>query len=131
MYVPPKHNLYDVAAYGEKTLADGSSLSSLAGLEVELVTGDVDVAPRDYKGDQANCDPTNIQSHGTLTFPTGEDPEEVFVQAKIEKVTAPKKGIVVGLKINAMPTKEPDLSQIRAKLAVVAHVFGYDAQTHM
>lgn len=129
VYVPPKHNLYDVAAYAEKTLADGSSLTSLAGMELELVTGDVEVTLGD-KENVTSCDPTNVQSHGTLTFPAGTDPEEIFVQAKIEKLTTPKTGIVVGLKINKAPTDKDNLKDIRSKIAVVAHVLGYDAQTH-
>ena len=130
VYVPPKHSLYDVAAYGEKTLADASSLESLAGMELELLTGSVNVTSG-MKEDTVTCDPTDLASHGTLSFPSGTDPEEVAVQAKIEKFTAPKKGIVVGLKVNRMPTGKLTLQDIRSKLAVVAHVLSYDSQTHM
>ena len=124
--MPPKHTLYDVAAYGETTLADGSSLASLAGLEADLVTATFSQA-----NENQLCEPTNVKVQASLTFPDGADPEEVFVQKKVELTSQPKQWVGVGLKIKAMPTGETDLANIRAKIGVVAHILGYDTQTHM
>lgn len=123
--VPPKHTVYDVAAYGEETMAMESSLTSLSGMEADLVTAKFTKA-----NEQGLCEPTGIKNHGTLTFPDGAKPDEVFVQKKIEVTTPPNEWLGVGLRVKTLPTGKQDLMDIRAKLAVVAHVFGYDAQTH-
>lgn len=124
--VPPKHNTYDVAAFAEETLADGSTLATLAGMKSDLVTAKF--AEEDDKG---LCEPTGLTVQGSVNFPSGKDPEEIFVQKKIEVVTSPKEWLGVGLRINAFPTGKNSLEHIRAKIAVVAHAIGYDAQTHM
>lgn len=124
--VPPKHNTYDVAAFAEETLTDGSTLASLAGMRADLVTAKFSEA-----GNNNLCEPTNLTTQGTVNFPAGTDPDEVFVQKKIEVVNSPKEWLGVGLRINAFPTGATSLENIRAKIAVVAHVLGYDAQTHM
>lgn len=131
LYVPPKHNVYDVAGYAEKTFADGSSLESIGGAEFELVSGTVEVQTV-RMASEVNQDVavTEVKTHGTLAFPEGTNPAEVFAQAKIEKVTVPGKGMVVGLKVNKMPKGKLNLADIRAKIAVVAHVMSYDAQNH-
>lgn len=139
VYVPPKHKLIDVAAYGEKTLTDASSLESLSGMELELVVGKVDVDSGKKKSDSkvvaandaTTCNPSGVEVKGTLSFPAGNDPDEIFVQSDIGQITAPKKGLLVGLKVKAYPKGKKDLKDIRAKLAVVAHVISYDSQTHM
>lgn len=126
LLAPPKHNVYDVAAFAEETLTDGSTLSSLAGLRADLVT-----AKFAEENDNGLCEPTNLTNQGAVNFPSGTNPAEIFVQKKVEIVNGPKEWLGVGLRINAMPTGKTDLSTIRAKIAVVAHVLGYDAQTHM
>ena len=124
--VPPKHKLLDVAAYGEATFAEGSSLASLGGLTADLVVGKFSAA--DAKG---NCTPTGVETKGTVAFPEGVDPEEIFVQADVNKVTKPKEWLSVGLKITALPTDAVSLAEIEARVAVVAHVMDYDAQIHL
>lgn len=124
--VPPKHTTYDVAAFGEATYTDGSTLASLAGLQAELVTAKFAQSKDDVLGE-----PQDLISQGTLSFPSGAEPDEIFVQKKIELTNAPKEWLGVGLQINAMPTGKTTLADIRAKIAVVAHALGYDAQTHM
>ena len=126
LLAPPKHNVYDVAAFAEETLTDGSTLSSLAGLRADLVT-----AKFAEKNDNGLCEPTGLTNQGAVNFPSGTNPDEIFVQKKVEIVNGPKEWLGIGLRINAMPTGKTDLSTIRAKIAVVAHVLGYDAQTHM
>lgn len=126
LLAPPKHNVYDVAAFAEETLTDGSTLSSLAGLRADLVT-----AKFAEKNANGLCEPTALTNQGAVNFPSGTNPGEIFVQKKVEIVNGPKEWLGVGLRINAMPTGKTDLSTIRAKIAVVAHVLGYDAQTHM
>ena len=124
--VPPKHKLLDVAAYGEATFAEGSSLASLGGLTADLVVGKY--AAADANG---NCTPTGVETQGTVAFPEGVDPEEIFVQADVNKVTKPKEWLSVGLKITALPTDAVSLAEIEARVAVVAHVMDYDAQIHL
>ena len=126
LLVPPKHNTYDVAAFAEETLTDGSTLASLAGLKADLVT-----AKFAEENENGLCEPTGLANQGAVNFPSGTDPDEIFVQKKIEVVTGPKEWLGVGLRINAFPTGKTSLEHIRAKIAVVAHVLGYDAQTHM
>ena len=124
--VPPKHKLLDVASYGEATFAEGSSLASLGGLTADLVVGK-------FKEADANglCEPTEIETKGTVAFPEGADPEEIFVQADVNKVTQPTEWLSVGLKITALPTEAVSLAEIEARVAVVAHVMDYDAQIHL
>ena len=124
--VPPKHKLLDVASYGEATLAEGSTLASLGGLTADLVVGK-------FKAADANglCEPTEIETNGTVAFPEGADPEEIFVQADVNKVTQPTEWLSVGLKITALPTEAVSLAEIEARVAVVAHVMDYDAQIHL
>lgn len=124
--VPPKHNTYDVAVFAEETLTDGSTLASLSGMRADLVTAKFTEA-----GNNNLCEPTNLTTQGTVNFPAGTDPDEVFIQKKIEVVNNPKEWLGVGLRINSFPTGATSLENIRAKIAVVAHVLGYDAQTHM
>ena len=124
--VPPKHKLLDVAAYGEATFAEGSSLASLGGLTADLVVGKFSAA--DANG---QCTPTGVETKGTVAFPAGVDPEEIFVQADVNKVTKPKEWLSVGLKITALPTDAVSLAEIEARVAVVAHVMDYDAQIHL
>lgn len=124
--VPPKHKLLDVASYGEATLVEGSSLASLGGLTADLVVGK-------FKAADANglCEPTEIETKGTVAFPEGADPEEIFVQADVNKVTQPTEWLSVGLKITALPTDAVSLAELQARVAVVAHVMDYDAQIHL
>lgn len=124
--VPPKHKLIDVAAYGEATFAEGSTLASLGGLTADLVVGKF--AAADTNG---QCTPTEVETKGTVAFPEGADPEEIFVQADVNKVTQPTEWLSVGLKITALPTEAVSLAEIEARVAVVAHVMDYDAQIHL
>ena len=124
--VPPKHKLIDVAAYGEATFAEGSTLASLGGLTADLVVGKFAAADAN---DQ--CTPTEVETKGTVAFPEGADPEEIFVQADVNKVTQPTEWLSVGLKITALPTEAVSLAEIEARVAVVAHVMDYDAQIHL
>ena len=124
--VPPKHKLLDVAAYGEATFAEGSSLASLGGLTADLVVGKYSAADA-----KSQCTPTGVETKGTVAFPAGADPEEIFVQADVNKVTKPKEWLSVGLKITALPTDAVSLAEIEARVAVVAHVMDYDAQIHL
>lgn len=124
--VPPKHKLIDVAAYGEATFAEGSTLASLGGLTADLVVGKFAAATAN-----GQCTPTEVETKGTVAFPEGADPEEIFVQADVNKVTQPTEWLSVGLKITALPTKAVSLAEIEARVAVVAHVMDYDAQIHL
>lgn len=144
--VPPKHKLLDVAAYGEATFAEGSSLASLGGLTADLVVGKYSAANANGQSTSTGgettgtvafpyangqCTPTGVETKGTVAFPKGVDPEEIFVQADVNKVTKPKEWLSVGLKITALPTDAVSLAEIEARVAVVAHVMDYDAQIHL
>lgn len=125
--VPPKHTVYDIAAYAEATLTEASSLTSLAGMTADLVTAVFNKAAED-----GTCEPVAAPTvQASLSFPAGAAPEEVFVTKKLEVTTTPVQWIGVGLKVTAMPTGSTTLEDIRSKIVVGAHVFGYDAQTHM
>lgn len=123
--VPPKHHIMDVFTYNEVTTTDNSSLQSMGGITLSLVTGKFKAA--DENGD---CEMIDEVNRGTLVMPDTADAKEQFLRAAIDITNDVETWTGVGVKIEALPA-DRTLADIVGKIVVGTHVIDYDAQTFM
>lgn len=123
--VPPKHHVQDVFTYNEATMTELSSLTTMAGITLTLVTGKFKEA--DAAG---NCEMTDEVEHGSLVMPAGADAKEQFLRAATDITNDPETWTGVGVRVDALPSGKT-LADIIGKIVVGAHVLDYDAQTFM
>lgn len=123
--VPPKHHMTDVFVFNEPTFVEHSSLETMAGITLTLVTGEFKAA--DAQGD---CAMANETTHGTVSFPAGADAKEQFLRAAVDITTDIETWVGVGVKVDALPANK-SLADIVGKIVVGTHAIDYDAQTHM
>lgn len=123
--VPPKHYVLDVFAYNDVIEAEHSSLETMAGIKLELVTGKFKTA--DTNGDYPM---TDEQSHGNLIFPEGPDAKQQFARSDVNAFNGIDTWVGVGVKINALPSGKT-LADIVGKIAVGVHALDYHSQDMM
>lgn len=123
--VPPKHHIMDVFAFNEATFTELSSIATMGGITLSLVTGEFKEADPD-----GNCNMANEQSHGTLTLPEGNDAKPQFLRKAVDITTDVETWVGVGFKVDALPAGKT-LAEFIGKIAIGAHVLNYDAQTFM
>lgn len=123
--VPPKHHMTDVFAFNERTLTEMSSLSTMGGITLSLVTGEFKAPDAEGK-----CEMANEAVHGSLAMPEGDDAKEQFLRAAVDITTDPETWVGVGFKVDALPQGKT-LADIIGKIAIGTHVINYDAQTFM
>lgn len=123
--VPPKHRVLDVFVYNEVTTTEHSSLQSMGGFKLELVTGifRAPTASGDYEV-------SNEQNYGVLAMPEDSTAKEQFLVGDYNLVNGVDEWLGVGVKVNAMPDGRT-LADIVGKIVVGAHALDYDAQTFM
>lgn len=123
--VPPKHRIVDVFLYNEETTTEHSSLQSMGGISLSLITASFTEAD-----DNGDCEMTNETNHGTIVMPNTDDAEEQFLAVASSEVTNPKTWMGVGIKVEALPN-DRTLADIVGKIVVGTHTLGFDAQTFM
>lgn len=123
--VPPKHHVSDVFAYNEATTTEHSSLASMGGITLSLVTGIFKEAD-----ENGNCEVSSQETHGTLAMPEGAEPDEQFLRAAVDITTQPKNWVGIGFKVDALPANRT-LADFVGKIVIGCHAVGYDAQTYM
>lgn len=123
--VPPKHHILDVFAYNEVTETFNSSLQSMGGITLSLVTAKF--KPADANGD---CEFLDEVIHGELAMPDTPDAEEQFLRVATDITNPPRRWTGVGVRIDALPAGKT-LADIVGKIAVGAHAMDYDSQTFM
>ena len=123
--VPPKHHVIDVFAYNEVTTTNTSSLLTMGGITLALVTGTFKKA--DANGD---CGVSNIANFGSLIMPATADAKEQFLRDAVGVTNDGETWLGVGVRVDALPAGK-SLANIIGKIVVGAHVMDYDAQTFM
>ena len=123
--VPPEHRIIDVFAYNEPTTTEHSSLQSMGGITLSLVTGKFKEADKD-----GNCEMTGEENHGTLVMPATADAAKQFLATKIDVTNDISTWTGVGIKVDALPANTT-LADIVGKIVVGCHAIDYDAQTFM
>lgn len=126
--VPPVHCVEDVAIITEETMAEFSSMESLGGAVVTLVGAKFEAAD----DETGLCAPVgSVTDYNVVNFAAGELAKPTADRTKTDIFLAPTEWYGVGIRIDTMPTDAVSLADITAKIAVVAHVQGYDSQIHM
>lgn len=123
--VPPKHHIIDVFVYNELTTTAHSSLQTMGGITLSLVTGKFKAAD-----DNGDCLMANEVNHGTLVMPATADAKEQFLRAAVDVTNDSDTWTGVGVKIDALPDGKT-LADIVGKIVVGAHAYDFDAQTLM
>lgn len=78
------------------------------------------------------CAPVGlVTDYNVVNFAAGELAKPTADRTKTDIFLAPTEWYGVGIRIDTMPTDVVSLADITAKIAVVAHVQGYDSQIHM
>lgn len=123
--VPPKHHVTDVFAYNETTTTEHSSLVTMGGITLSLVTGV-------FKAEDAdgNCAMQAEENQGTLVMPADVGAKEQFLRTAVDITNDPDTWTGVGIKIEALPAGKT-LADIVGKIVVGCHAVDYDAQTFM
>lgn len=123
--VPPKHHINDVFTYNETTYTEHSSLQTMGGITLSLVTGKFKAT----KGDEDRVMAGEV-NHGTLVMPATKDAKEQFLRVATDITNDPETWTGVGIKVDALP-KGKSLADIVGKIVVGCHTIDYDAQTFM
>lgn len=126
--VPPVHCVEDVAIITEETMAEYSSMESLGGGIMTLVGAKFSAADETT----GLCVPVGlVTDYNVVNFAAGALAKPTADRTKTDIFLAPTEWYGVGIRVDTMPTGLVSLADITAKIAVVAHVQGYDSQTHM
>lgn len=119
---PPMHVVRGVYAHNATNLIEQSSLATMDGITLSLVTGEFAEANAD-----GNCEMRNEQVHGALAF-TAAEPQVLF--KPVEVVNDHKTWLGVGLRIDALPS-DGALAEIIGKISCGCHLTSYDTQNFM
>lgn len=123
--VPPMHHIDDVFTYNETTFTEMSSLASMGGITLSLVTGKFKEADKD-----GNCEMSEEENHGSLVMPATADAKQQFLRGATDITNDPETWTGVGIKVDALPNGKT-LADIVGKIVVGCHAIDYDAQTFM
>lgn len=123
--VPPTHYVLDVFAYNDVVAVEHSHLNTMAGIQLELVTG------KFKKADENGDFPMQEErSFGSLIMPDGDDPDKQFVRGEVNEFNGLDTWVGVGVKVNALPEGKT-LADIVGKIAVGVHALDYQSQDMM